>query len=118
MSVTEPTALYLSQLCPANCQLTSGVRWPDAYGIVLEAVEGADDIRVKMQRWWIRWENIGKVLSLVVKARQDEKERVAALQKEMASLSVTRERERERLEELEREVSELKGTAYTRTAST
>lgn len=117
VTVTEPTALYLSQLCPANCQLTSGVRWPDAYGIMLEGLDAADEIRVKMQQWWIRWGNIGKVLSLVVKARQDEKARVGALQREMESLSVTRERERERLEELEREVSELKGTVYTRNAS-
>ena len=110
-------SLYLSQLCPADCELTPGVRWPDAFGIVLDEIEGADDIRVKMQNWWIRWGSIAKVLSLVVRARQDEKARVMALQREMAQLSVTRKREKERLEELEREVSVLKGTVYTREGS-
>ena len=57
------------------------------------------------------------MLSLVVRARQDEKARVMALQREMAQLSVTRKREKERLEELEREVSVLKGTVYTREGS-
>ena len=117
VAVTDPTALYLSQLCPADCELTPGVRWPDAFGIVLDEIEGADDIRVKMQNWWIRWGSIAKVLSLVVRARQDEKVRVMALQREMAQLSVTRKREKERLEELEREVSVLKGTVYTREGS-
>ncbi|KAI0701095.1 hypothetical protein BC835DRAFT_1411705 [Cytidiella melzeri] len=110
VTVSEPTALYLSQLCPVDCEITSGVRWPDAYGIVLDGIGASDEIRIKMQKSWIQWGNIGKVLSLAIKARQDEKAKVAGLQQEMELLSLTRNKERERLEQLEREVRELKDT--------
>ncbi|KAI0338825.1 hypothetical protein BDW22DRAFT_1362548 [Trametopsis cervina] len=109
VTVVEPTALFLSQLCPVNCEIVSGVRWPDAFGIALEEAGVTDAQRIQMQDWWIRWGNIGKVLPLAVKARREEKARIATLQLEMESLHMERNLEKERLEYLEREVRKLQG---------
>lgn len=109
VTTVEPAVLFLSQMCPVNCEIISGVRWPDAYGLVLDQAGVTDDRRIRMQQWWIRWGNIAKVLPLAVRARQDEKAKVTTLQREMDVLNISRREERQRLEHLEHEVVRLKG---------
>ncbi|THH29009.1 hypothetical protein EUX98_g5182 [Antrodiella citrinella] len=86
----EPVALFLSQLCPLGCQIVSGVRWPDAYGIALDQLGILDHRRLQMTEWWVRWMEMAKVLPLVTKARLEEKIRIAALREKMETLALHR----------------------------
>ena len=100
LSKVEPIVLFLSHLCPLACRISPGVRWPDAYGIALDRAGVADERRLRMSEWWGKWNEVGRVLPLVIKARMDERARVAA---------ATRGREdRSRVEELELEVQKLR----------
>jgi hypothetical protein len=81
----EPTVLYLSQLCPADCVVSAGIRWPDAYGIVIDNLGLS---QASWHRWWTLWGQIGSILPLVVRARQDEKARVLAVHRRMESLTL------------------------------
>ncbi|TCD63646.1 hypothetical protein EIP91_005163 [Steccherinum ochraceum] len=79
----EPVALFLSQLCPLGCELISGVRWPDAYGIALDHLGILDNRRLQMTEWWVRWTDVAKVLPLATKARLEEKGRFVAVKQMM-----------------------------------
>ncbi|KAI0073081.1 hypothetical protein K474DRAFT_1700561 [Panus rudis PR-1116 ss-1] len=83
---TEAIALFLSQICPLNCQIVAGVRWPDAYGIALDRAGILDHRRVRLTEWWVRWKDVARVLPLAIKARLDERSRMAAVQAKMEAL--------------------------------
>ncbi|KAI0085999.1 hypothetical protein BDY19DRAFT_908535 [Irpex rosettiformis] len=169
LTSTSSATLYLSRVVRAGCVVRAGVRWPDAYGVVLDGMgrgggvnldpnleelgglnlggpnlgglngnlggqnlEGqnlggqnpnlnmeiiqrgtadSEQIRVDMQKWWIGWGEVGRVVGLVVRAREDERSVISSRE------SRKREKEREeelnrmkkRVEELEREVRVLRG---------
>lgn len=102
VDAVDPMALFLSQLCPVNCEIVAGVRWPDAYGIALDHARVVEHLRAEMSEWWNRWTEVGKVLPLAIKARQDEKGRVVAL------INEADRRNKCRVEELENELRELR----------
>ena len=106
--IVEPVALFLSNLCPLNCQIISGVRWPDAYGIALDRAGIYDERRVNLTEFWVRWNDLSKVLPLAIKARMEEKDRMVGLQREIEALSLSRQKERERVDKLENELRDLR----------
>ncbi|KAF7794961.1 hypothetical protein EIP86_006104 [Pleurotus ostreatoroseus] len=69
----DSMVLFLSCLCPVNCKLISGVRWPEAYGVALDKAGVCEDIRTAMADWWIKWTNVGNMLHLAIKVRTAEK---------------------------------------------
>ncbi|OCH90754.1 hypothetical protein OBBRIDRAFT_819127 [Obba rivulosa] len=101
---TEPVALFLSQLCPLGCALSSGLRWPDAFGIALDHAGILDDRRLRLTEHWVRWNDVAKVLPLATKARQQERTRMETLQRDLEAMTLSWDRERQRSEELEQEV--------------
>ncbi|PSR94375.1 hypothetical protein PHLCEN_2v4460 [Hermanssonia centrifuga] len=109
IGAVEPMALFLSQLCPLSCRIVAGVRWPDAFGIAMDHAGIMDDRRMKMPEWWVKWNDVGKVLPLAIQARLEERGRMTALAREMDMLNVCRREEKTRVEELENEVRELRG---------
>lgn len=108
ITAVEPVALFLSKLCPLSCRIISGVRWPDAYGIALDRIGIYDDRRIRLTEFWVRWNDVSKVLPLAIKARMDEKDRMAVLQREMDAMSLSRQKERERVDRLESELRDLR----------
>ncbi|KAL6298455.1 hypothetical protein BKA93DRAFT_835607 [Sparassis latifolia] len=104
----EPVVLFLSQLCALGCEIIAGLRWPDAFGITLDRAGIVDDRRARMTQACVRWMELGKVLPLVIKARMDEKARMAALHGEVARLTTSRLQEKERSDRLQREVQDLR----------
>ena len=107
-SYVEPVALFLSKLCPLSCRIISGVRWPDAYGIALDRAGIYDERRVRLTEFWVRWNDVSKVLPLAIKARTEEKDRMAILQREMEAMSLSRQKEKERVDRLESELRDLR----------
>lgn len=73
LSAAEPMALFLSMLCPPQCVVSAGVRWPDAYGIALDRAGVMDDRRQRMAEWWARWGEVARLLPLMAKACVDER---------------------------------------------
>ena len=71
----EPVALFLSQLCSPRCEIVSGFRWPDAYGLALDNAGILDERRAKICEHWVRWNEVQKVLPLVIQARLEERDR-------------------------------------------
>ncbi|EMD36117.1 hypothetical protein CERSUDRAFT_156889 [Gelatoporia subvermispora B] len=100
----ESAALFLSQLLPLGCELSSGLRWPDAFGIALDHAGIMDDRRLRLTDYWVRWNDVAKVLPLATKARQQERARMETLQRDLEAMTLSRDRERQRSEELEQEV--------------
>ncbi|KAH8091795.1 hypothetical protein BXZ70DRAFT_469086 [Cristinia sonorae] len=83
-----PVALYLSHLCPADCELSSGVTWPDGFGMVQNNSNAGmlDLLNAQAAVWWEKWAEVEKVLPLLTKLRIQEREARAALEKEVADL--------------------------------
>ncbi|KAF7796370.1 hypothetical protein EIP86_007547 [Pleurotus ostreatoroseus] len=75
----DPMAIFLSCICPMDCQLVAGVRWPDAYGIALDQARVTGSAREDMSIWWNKWTLVGKALPLAIKARQDERDKMTKL---------------------------------------
>lgn len=94
----EPVLLFLSHVCPLPCAVSAGVRWPDAYGIALDRAGVTDERRLRMAEWWGKWTEVGKLLPLMIKAREDERARVVA----------SRVPDGSRLQELEAEVEKMR----------
>lgn len=103
----DPMALFLSCVCPIDCELVAGVRWPDAYGTALDQARVTDLVQAEMSVWCGKWVLVGKALPLVIKARHDEQTKMAGLAKDEVG------RWERQIEELETELRELrkKGTA-------
>ena len=90
-------ALVLSALVPASCAVSAGVRWPDAFGIALDRAGIADERRLRMVDWWTHWNEVGRSVPLLVRARADERARVLAAAKHDAAGGLEEEVERLRV---------------------
>lgn len=82
VTAADSVALFLSQLCSPICQIVSGLRWPDAYGLALDNAGIFDERRTMICEFWVRWNEVAKVLPVVIKARREERGRVNFLQRE------------------------------------
>ncbi|TFY59775.1 hypothetical protein EVJ58_g5568 [Rhodofomes roseus] len=80
IAAADSVALFLSQLCTPVCEIVAGLRWPDAYGLALDNAGIFDERRTMICDSWVRWNEVVKVLPVVIKARREERGRVAFLQ--------------------------------------
>ncbi|KAI0073082.1 hypothetical protein K474DRAFT_1723382 [Panus rudis PR-1116 ss-1] len=76
----KPVALFLSQLCPSECSVESGVTWPDGFGMMSKELEG------NLNVWWERWQEVDSLLPLLIQLRQEEREKRKNLEKEVSDL--------------------------------
>ncbi|CDO76231.1 hypothetical protein BN946_scf184644.g5 [Trametes cinnabarina] len=104
----EPVTLFLSQLLPLSCQVSCGLRWPDAFDFALEHALVPLEMRTELSTFWMRWTEVAKLLPIAIKARLEEKARFVALEREMQALEVSRSEDRRRLSYLEQEVEDLR----------
>lgn len=109
VSHPESVTLFLSQLLPLGCAVRCGLRWPDAFDIALEHARIPVCVRAEMSACWVRWNEVGKLLPITIKARLEEKARFEALERQMRALELERREDRRRLGSLEREVQDLRG---------
>lgn len=75
-------ALFLSALLPPSCAVSAGVRWPDAFGIALDRAGVTDERRLRIVEWWAHWNEVGRSVPLLVRARADERARVLVAAKD------------------------------------
>ena len=83
-SIGEPeaVALFLSRICPVDCNVEAGVRWPDMETFV-------DEIsRVVMQERTNGWDEVKFYLPLSVKLRHEEKVARDNLEREVEDLRI------------------------------
>lgn len=85
-----PVALFLSQLCPSDCRVTSGVNWPDQDELI--APESEDDMDLlnslleAVEQHCARWDEVRQVLPLLIELRMEERARREALEREVEDL--------------------------------
>ena len=75
IATADSVALFLSQLCSPHCEIVSGFRWPDAYGLALDRAGIFDERRSRICEYWVRWNEVQKVLPVVIQARMEERDR-------------------------------------------
>ena len=75
IAAADPVALFLSQLCSPRCKIVSGFRWPDAYGLALDNAGIFDERRARICEFWVRWNEVQKLLPVVIRARTEERNR-------------------------------------------
>lgn len=75
-----PVALFLSQICPLQCKLDSGVTWESAD--IAEWI--ADAVRTRCEKW----DKVMELLPVLTELRIDERARTRALQEEVEDLRV------------------------------
>lgn len=83
----EPVALFLSQVCPAQCRITAGANWQ----YVVETPDDEDlgaQLSTEQEKWYGRWEQVNRVLPLLVGVREEEWARRTALEREVGDLRV------------------------------
>lgn len=83
-----PVALFLSQVCPPGCEVTSGVTWPEGFG-VMEGTLNADnlsEVQTQAQTWWKHWQETNRTLPLLTRLRKEEREKRKALEMEVEDL--------------------------------
>ncbi|GJE90503.1 F-box protein [Phanerochaete sordida] len=69
-------ARALSALLPAACAVGAGVRWPDAWGVALDAAGVGDARRQGLAEWWGAWAEVGRLVGVCVEVREDERARL------------------------------------------
>ena len=77
---TESTVVFLSQLCPQDCEVMSGVAWPLSLTFLNEELTNLTKI------WHMRWEEVKKLLPLVTRVRMQERIHRDMRDKEVESL--------------------------------
>lgn len=77
ITAAEPVSLFLSRLCSPYCAIVSGFRWPDAYSLALDNAGIFDERRANICDYWVRWNEVLKILPVVIRARVEERDRVA-----------------------------------------
>ncbi|KAI0708775.1 hypothetical protein C8T65DRAFT_830002 [Cerioporus squamosus] len=85
----ETIALFLSQLCPLGCEVVAGVNWPEPGAIVAatrDDLEAASKISQASAAWYHCWEEVNRVLPLLVRLRMEEKKRRGELECEVEDL--------------------------------
>ena len=83
-----PVALFLSRLCPLGCELTSGVTWPEGFGMAetMSNSDALDALQMTAGVWWEKWTEAARVLPLLTKLRIQERESRAELEREVEDL--------------------------------
>ncbi|KAI0086000.1 hypothetical protein BDY19DRAFT_996186 [Irpex rosettiformis] len=83
-------AMFLSQICPVGCTVAYGVAWPDGYGVV-ETAGNAEELG-RMQEDatgnFQRWEEVNRMLPLLVRLRMDERKAREDVQREVEDLRI------------------------------
>ncbi len=83
-----PVALFLSQVCPLGCEVTSGVTWPEGFGVpetTLNLVR-LDEVQSEAQTWWDCWQETNRTLPLLTRLRMEERGKRQALEREVEDL--------------------------------
>ena len=81
VSDVNGVALFLSSLCPMNCQVESGVTWDEKVYIGSEVARA---IRVRCERWT----RVEEMLPGMVQLRLQERERMKGLEMENEDLRI------------------------------
>lgn len=85
-----PAALFLSQLCPLGCEVSSGITWPDGFAIRDDVVDetALDDLNRQATTWFNSWKEVQRTLPLLTQLRMQERARRDALEKEVEDLRI------------------------------
>ena len=75
----KSVALYLSRVLPAGCNVECGVTWDD------EELSSADTSKEAFERC-SRWEQVDRLLPVLIELRAEEKDRLKVLENEMDDL--------------------------------
>lgn len=100
----DSVTLFLSKLCPLDCKLVAGVRWPDAYGTALDCAGILDERRPRMCEYWVLWTRVVEMLPVVIRARMQERSLRAEMQREVDRLALEKSEEAGRYRELQKEL--------------
>lgn len=76
----DSTVVFLSQLCPHNCDVMCGVAWPQCL------TQTNEDLVNLAKQWANRWEEVRKLLPLVTRVRMQERLNKDMRDKEVESL--------------------------------
>lgn len=74
-----PVVLFLSQICPLQCHIDSGVTWD-------ESITVTETMAVTIQTRCELWEKVVELLPLLTKLRMEERDRARVLQSEVEDL--------------------------------
>lgn len=83
-----PVALFLSQLLPLGCDVSSGVTWPEGFGVAEtdENAERIERIRKTASNWYDKWTMVNEMLPLFTKLRVQERETYKKMGQELEQL--------------------------------
>lgn len=81
-------ALFLSRLCPLGCEVIAGVTWPDGFAIRDDVLDEETLARLNAQAtaWFENWREVNRTLPLLTRLRVEERERRAAMERELEEL--------------------------------
>ena len=90
ISEAGPAALFLSQLCPLGCEVFSGITWPDGFAIRDDVLDeaGLEELNTQAMIWFDNWKEVSRTLPLLTQLRAQERNRRAALEKELEDLKI------------------------------
>ena len=85
-----PAALFLSQLCPLGCEVSSGITWPDGFAIRDDVVDetALEDLNRQATTWFNSWKEVQRMLPLLTQLRIQERARRDSLEKEVEDLRI------------------------------
>lgn len=85
LRASGPAALFLSRLCPLGCEVIAGVTWPDGFAIREDVIDTAalDRLNADATAWFDHWKEVGRTLPLLIRLRIEERERRAAMEREL-----------------------------------
>lgn len=88
LGASGPAALFLSQLCPLGCEVIAGVTWPEGFAIRDDVVDEETLVRLNTQAtvWFDSWKEVNRTLPLLTSLRIEERERRAAMERELREL--------------------------------
>lgn len=83
-------ALFLSQLCPLDCEILSGVTWPEDFAVVEteENMDALTSLATTAAEWFHKWAEVQKMLPLLTKLRMQERQARETLEKEAEDLRI------------------------------
>ncbi|KAF8068083.1 hypothetical protein FPV67DRAFT_1669950 [Lyophyllum atratum] len=76
-----PVALFLSQICPLDCTVVTGITWHIPFDF---AIEISEIIRLRCEKW----DKVKEFLPLLTRLRMQERERARLLQEEVEDLRI------------------------------
>lgn len=89
ISEPGPVALFLSQLCPVECELSSGTTWPNGFAM-RDFMDQAAMIELDKAAaaWFEKWTEVGRTLPLLTQLRVEEREYRQSMEKELEDLRI------------------------------